>query len=260
LNDKQAVINKQSDELQQIAQENQKLKDSLKAIQDSNDLAEKNRLDKIAQLKPLLPFLPSSIQSLTNAQAQQQLFKQWKLDYSVEFDGEACSFARENQLRCETGNSSWWQLSSLNRPAILKLTTSSNTNVYAVLVSIESDNVRMNFAGKEMLLSKQQVLEYWNGEITYFWQSPPNYETPLSVSMTGTPVQWLLTNFAMLDNLDLIVPPDAVFDSNLQETVKKFQLAHSLNPDGVAGPYTIIKLTTLIKNDVPTILDEGVGY
>ena len=260
LNEKQAVIDKQSDELEQIAQENQTLKDSLKAIQDSNDLAEKNRLDKIAQLKPLLPFLPSSIQSLTNAQAQQQLFKQWKLDYSVELDGEACNFARENQLRCETESSWWWQLSSLNRPAILKLTTPSNAYIYAVLVSIEGNNARMNFAGKEMLLSKQQVLEYWNGEITYFWQSPPNYETPLSVSMTGLPVQWLLTNFAKLDNLDLIVPPDAVFDSNLQETVKKFQSTHSLKPDGVAGPYTIIKLTTLINNDVPTLLIKGADY
>ncbi|MFT5452184.1 MAG: general secretion pathway protein A [Enterobacterales bacterium] len=260
LNEKQAVIDKQSAELDQIAKENQKLKDSLQAIQDSNDLAEKNRLDKIAQLKPLLPFIPNSIQTVTKADAQQQLFKQWKVDYNVELDGEACNFARENQLRCETEASSWWQLSSLNRPAILKLSTPSNEHIYAVLISLEGVNVRINFGGKEILLSRQQISEYWNGEITYFWQSPPDYETPLSVSMTGTPVQWLLTNFAKLDNLDLIVPPDAVFDSNLKATVKTFQVAHSLKPDGIAGPYTMIKLTTLTNTTVPTLSVTGAGY
>jgi general secretion pathway protein A len=260
LNEKQALIDKQSQELDQIAQENQKLKDSLKAIQDNNDLAEKNRLEKIAQLKPLLPFLPSNIQNLTNTQAEQQLFKQWNLDYNIELDGEACNFALDNQLRCETESSWWWQLSSLNRPVILNLTTASNTNIYAVLVSIEGTNARMNFAGKEMLLSKEQVLEYWNGEISYFWQSPPNYEKPLSVSMTGLPVQWLLTNFAKLDNLDLIVPPNAIYDTKLKQTVKKFQLTNSLKADGVAGPYTIIKLTTLTNNSVPTLLNKGARY
>ena len=78
--------------------------------------------------------------------------------------------------------------------------------------------------------------------------------------MTGLPVQWLITNFAKLDNLDLIVPPDAVFDNKLQDTVKTFQLAHSLYPDGIAGPYTMIKLTTLTNNNVPTLLVTGAGY
>jgi len=260
LDEKQAVIDKQSEELEVIAKENQTLKDNLKAIQDENDLAEKIRLDKIAMQKPLLPFIPSSIQDLTIDQAQQQLFKQWNVEYNVELDGEACNVANQNQLRCETESSSWWQLRLLNRPAILKMTTQSNETVYAVLTSIEGQHARLNFSGTDILLSKEQVSEYWNGEIYYFWQAPPNYEKALSVSMTGLPVQWLITNFAKLENLDLIVPPDAVFDSKLKQTVTNFQLAHSLLSDGIAGPNTIITLTTLTNNNVPTLSTRGVGY
>ena len=117
----------------------------------------------------------------------------------------------------------------------------------------------MNFAGKEMLINKDQISEYWTGEVTFFWQPPPNYKTPLAVSMTGLPVQWLLINLAKLDDLDLIVPPDAAYDSRLEETVRAFQQQHALKPDGIAGPNTIITLNTLTNKNIPTLLSKGLS-
>ena len=75
--------------------------------------------------------------------------------------------------------------------------------------------------------------------------------------MTGIQVQWLLTRLAKIDNLDLIVPPNAVYDEALKSRIKELQSQHSLRADGVAGPHTLIKLNTLTNKNAPRLAASG---
>jgi murein L,D-transpeptidase YcbB/YkuD len=75
--------------------------------------------------------------------------------------------------------------------------------------------------------------------------------------MRGQAVQWLKTNLAKLDNLDLIVPPDVPYDLDLQFQVLKFQQKYGLKADAVAGPATLIALNSLVSTDHPTLAWRG---
>ena len=77
--------------------------------------------------------------------------------------------------------------------------------------------------------------------------------------MRGSAVQWLKTSLAKLDNVDLIVPPDAPYDLDLQFQVIQFQRKYGLDADAVAGPATLIALNSLIRDDLPTLAwQEGI--
>ena len=75
--------------------------------------------------------------------------------------------------------------------------------------------------------------------------------------MRGQAVQWLKTNLAKLDDLDLIVPPDAPYDLDLQFRVLKFQEKYGLTADAVAGPATLITLNSLVSDQHPTLAWRG---
>jgi len=156
-------------------------------------------------------------------------------------------------LRCEIETGTWWQLRMIDRPVVMKFTSANGQSVYGVLLAMDEKKALINFAGEELLLNKNQVTAYWEGEYYLLWKIPPNYQHPLSMTMSGVDVQWLLTTLAKLENLDLIVPPNAVFDEKLKTRIEKFQVQHSLRADGVAGPYTLIALNSLTNANIPRL-------
>ena len=201
----------------------------------------------------LLPFLDPEIKLSTVSVAQQQLMSQWDINYQPERDGEFCDFSRSHQLNCDSGSGDWQLLSIIDRPVILKLRAVDGQELYGVLLALEDSNVRINFSGKELLLNKDVLTEYWSGDYSYVWQAPPGYLKPLSIAMSGRPVQWLITRFAKLENVDLIVPPNATYDISLVNQVKDFQRNQSLQIDGIAGPYTLMTLNSLTGENIPSL-------
>jgi len=269
-------INKQQAlQLKQITDEKQQLQEAIDKIREqkySGEEMESSTADDAAvaqvvteqtlaePLESVLPFLPPRIQPVNEQMAQQELLQRWGLDYQPDSDGSVCDFAGANNLRCEIQKSSgWWPLRVVNRPVILKLASEQGQEVYGVLVGLNKQHVLINFSGEEFLLKRSTVSQYWSGEYFLLWQAPPNYEKPLSLSMKGTQVQWLLTNLAKLDNLDLIVPPDVVFDEQLKIKIKEFQQQNSLLPDGVAGLQTLITLNRLVNASTPTLSSRSAG-
>ncbi|MCP3673097.1 MAG: AAA family ATPase [Gammaproteobacteria bacterium] len=226
-----------------IAQENKALLTKLSILE-----AEVNAVPKA-----MLPFLPAGVQPTSRLIALQHLMGRWNIDYQPTRDGDACDYALLNQLRCETESGDWENLNKINRPVIMKLISTTSLPIYGVLLAMDGQNLLMNFSGEEIVLNKNQVSAYWEGDYYLLWQTPPNYQQPLAIWMRGIPVQWLVTSMAKLDKLDLIVPPNVVFDQTLKTRVEEFQQKHSLRADGVAGPHTLITLNSLTKNDYPTL-------
>jgi len=273
------VNKKQSLELQKVTDENEKLQETIDSMQEETN----SDLDSVAtnmdeevsqpeevvakdtetsmplQKKALLPFLTADIQPDNELIAQQELLGRWDLEYKPEANSSICDFAKANGLRCETNKSGWWLLRVMDRPFILKLVSEDAQEIFGVVVALDRKNVLINFSGKELLLTRKEISQYWDGEYFLLWQAPPEYEGPISLSMQGVQVQWLLTNLAKLEDLDLIVPPDAVFDEKLKAKVEKFQKDNSLYPDGVAGLHTLITLNRLTNLLTPTLSPRGVA-
>ena len=251
--EQQLIISQQAEKLQKAEQEKQQLMESIEVQSVEETEMPSIGISAENTLARLVPFLRSDIRPTIISDAQQQLLTQWNINYQIQRDGEFCDFAKSHQLRCDNGSADWWLIRIMDRPVILKLKTDSALELYGVLVAIDDKNVLINFSGEELLLTRSEVSEYWNGDYAYVWQAPQDYSKPLSLAMAGRPVQWLITGFAKLENLDLIVPPTANYDINLVNKVKDFQRQHSLRADGVAGPHTLMALNTLTGKNIPTL-------
>ncbi len=265
------VNEKQSIELQKITDENQKLQQTIDSLQEDKNIEPEmvttimDEEESLSQAKPqpeqmnaILPFLPIDVQSENELAAQQELLRRWDLDYQPEIDGDICGFAKSNGLRCELDNRGWWLLRVMDRPFLLKLVSENGEEFFGVVVALDRENALISFSGKELLLSRKQVSKYWDGQYFLLWRAPPEYVHPISLSMQGVQVQWLLTNLAKLENLDLIVPPDAVFDEKLKTKIEVFQKDNALKPDGVAGLHTLITLNRLTNILTPTLSPRGI--
>jgi general secretion pathway protein A len=213
--------------------------------------------EKREREQQVLSFLPSTIKPTDKNQAFKQLGSSWAIDYNQELDGEFCDYVRSFDKQCETEFGDWSNLNQLDRPAILHMTAMNGETVYGVLEQVSEQQVIVVFNGEAFRLSKQQVASVWNGTFSYLWNVPPGYQEPLRLDMRGQAVQWLKTNLAKLDNLDLIVPPDVPYDLDLQFQVLKFQQKYGLKADAVAGPATLIALNSLVSTDHPTLAWRG---
>jgi len=209
--------------------------------------------EKLLREQQLLPFLPANVKPTDQSQAFTQLFLQWGLDYNPELDSNVCDFAKTHQKQCESDSVTWNKLNRIDRPVVLELQTEDGQKLYGVLLQLQDNELRVDFSGKQYRLSRQQIGAYWTGNIFYIWNTPADYLEPIKLAMHGRAVQWLKTHIAKLDGVDLIVPPDAVYDYDLQQSVVRFQSKYALGADGVAGPLTFITLNSLFGNGHPTL-------
>jgi len=195
---------------------------------------------------------PIVIKVFSKSAAIQKLMKLWGFDSNSEPSG-ICNKARVFNLMCQEEYGEWWQIKQLDRPVVLTLNSGQRDLEYVLLIALDSKNVQIDDGNEIRVVPRTELAQKWTGEYSYLWKTPPNYDAPLSISAQGLSVQWLLQNLAKLDNLDLIVPPNAVFDEAVQTKVETFQRRYSLVQDGVAGPRTLIMLNSILDESIPTL-------
>ncbi|NNJ73181.1 MAG: AAA family ATPase, partial [Enterobacterales bacterium] len=233
----------------QLTEQNLDLRAQLQQL-----LAEKKEREE-----QLLPFLPANIKPTNRLIAYAELLSMWGLDYNASLDGDVCDYVLQYQRRCEVDSGTWEDINLLDRPVILELISATNQRLYGVVTQVSGEELLMNFDGKSIRLSRQQLAAYWNGNYAYVWATPPDYQEPLKLNTRGLAVQWLKTGLAKLADIDLIVPPNVAYDEDLQYQVLQFQQKYGLEADAVAGPATLIMLNSITNSDHPSLSSEGEG-
>jgi general secretion pathway protein A len=73
-------------------------------------------------------------------------------------------------------------------------------------------------------------------------------------------VIWLRRQLAEADNRPVSEPVSELFDAELAQRVREFQRRHGLQADGLAGPDTLLILTSLAPApDTPRLVPAGLG-
>lgn len=170
-----------------------------------------------------------------------------------------CWQSQNTGLECETTRLMTWQdLSDLNRPVVLTLTTPERFTAYTVLVGLSEQGAHLLSANGETLVVEQTVLgPMWTGQVQYAWQRPQGYTGALTVNDTGPAVAWLAQQFAQLDQQTEPLATDR-YNQPLAQRVKLFQRSQNLKADGIAGQQTIMRLNQLLGID--PVLGEGGAY
>jgi general secretion pathway protein A len=162
--------------------------------------------------------------------------------------GEPCAVAAKQGLRCYRTKSGLGPIRQLSRPGILILSDEHGRVAYALLVGLAEDGVTFRSSDVEQTVPLT-ALARWRGEFATFWRPPPGYRDAEPVSATGALAPWLGERLAMVDEES--APP--IGAEALASRVFAFQLAQGLNPDGVAGPLTLMQLNRLSGVDEPRL-------
>ncbi|HET6724554.1 MAG TPA: AAA family ATPase [Gammaproteobacteria bacterium] len=207
---------------------------------------------------PLAAWLQKAGSSAGTDTAFATLFSLWGDSYAPFSPTPACNQARVLGLRCLYQQGSWQELASYDRPAILNLTLPDGRRYQAVIVALGDGAVTLRAGAAEKTVPVAALRRDWNGEFLLLWRPPPDSGGLLQQGMSGPAVAWLQTQLAKLDGgLASATAGAAAYDAAIAGAVKRFQRAHNLAVDGIAGERTLIELNSALKSAGVPLLRAG---
>lgn len=151
--------------------------------------------------------------------------------------------------RCGTEQvKNWQELMDINRPAVLTLSQQGQQR-YVALIALDGNEAILQTAEKTERVPLMALGNMWNGQFTYLWQSPKDFDKPMNKGERSPLVRTIAAQFATLDQQ---TTPLATVEYNdrLAQRVKLFQSAHGLEADGIVGTKTLLKLNEAVGNAI----------
>ena len=198
---------------------------------------------------PAEPFAAAG----TESAAYQALFGAWQIDYDPHDSRTVCEQARQRELTCMQGTGSLSDLKQMNKPAVLRLLGAEGTDSYAVLISLRGDEATLQINNERRSGRVDELSKHWSGEYLLLWRAPGEYRKELKPGERGPLVSWVAQRLAIGRQPRRTVR----YDDDLVHQVKEFQRTKGLRPDGVVGPWTIMRLSALDGGE--PALNDGPG-
>ncbi|MBE2241224.1 MAG: AAA family ATPase [Burkholderiaceae bacterium] len=164
--------------------------------------------------------------------------------------GDACELAAKRALYCYRSRGGLAPIRQLGRPGIVKLQDQSGRVAQVQLRGLSEEGAILRVGNLQTTVPLNQLAQVWRGEFTTLWRAPPGYRAG---DLAGTEIAlapWLR------ERLDAIEPAAATPDRNqdLKARVFAFQLAQGLQPDGLAGPLTLMQLNRASGVEEPRLV------
>lgn len=162
----------------------------------------------------------------------------------IPYDGALypCWVISKQGYACETGRAPTWDaLQSLDRPAVLQISTPARYSAYVTLVGITGGEALLLAQGELRRVSLEELGAMWTGEYVFVWRRPEPFSEAVGLGSRGAMVEWVAQQFATLDGQQAPLAQDR-FNRQLQQRVKIFQREHNLQDDGFVGLQTLLKL------------------
>jgi general secretion pathway protein A len=186
------------------------------------------------------------------------LFAYWDQDYSRLSGNAACERALRAGLECLFAQGNLNTLRIYDRPAVLELIDDSGTRHHVTLTGLTRDEAVLDFGGKIVSVPTAQVEASWYGSYVLLWRPPQLTRSVLRVGSRGDDVLWLREQLARVGTASLSGDPSPVFDTDLAESVKRFQQASGLPADGVVGRQTLLRLNSEMSDTPVPLLSARV--
>ncbi|MGB0133476.1 AAA family ATPase [Dokdonella sp.] len=147
-------------------------------------------------------------------------------------------------LHCLRGRGTLEQVVRFDRPVILILDDAGKP-AYALLLGAGAGRVRVDLAGDNIELPREALGRFWSGDFIAIWRVPTAINGPLRVGDAGPAVAWAKQSLSQLDGGADGESGPAYFDTDMEERVRKLQLAYGIQADGIIGPETLFALSAL---------------
>jgi len=186
------------------------------------------------------------------------LLKIW--DISVpETQESACQLAKKYQLVCMRGTGGFPLIRSINRPVLLELDKQGNDSKWLLVTKITEDDGTMTCLddATPVQCSLGEVSNHWTGNYLLLLRQP-NVYIVIKPGFDGKQVNWLRQRIAIADGQNLNdISQSSLYDSELVDQVKAFQLSYHIESDGIIGRKTLTYLYNVVADSNTPMLVKG---
>jgi len=203
-----------------------------------------------AEPAPAAPAEPSPTldQLLRTAQplpvVLSRLLAVWSATPQVRPGENICQALAREQIGCYKSLGDWQNLRQLDRPAILTLSSGRGGVQHVLLRELGGADALLETAAGPLRVPLNQIDLLWTGEFLMLWRRE-TADSFIGPDATPASIVWLRQQLAELEGRTLTPPVSPRFDAELREALLRFQSAHGLDRDGLAGPRTLIALSNL---------------
>src|SRR5512139_2397554 len=183
--------------------------------------------------------------------AHSALLQTWGARYQQGID--LCRQAASVGLSCQTARGGLDELRRLNRPAILHMHDNQGREFHATLTRLGDKAATFAIVNNGIVVDINALALQWSGDYTLLWRLPPDEPRNILIGERGPSVEWLSKQLARTQGGEMKTPKNPVFDDDLMRQVKQFQLAQGLVPDGIAGPQTLARLSSVADQAAPKL-------
>ncbi|MGD8833077.1 MAG: peptidoglycan-binding domain-containing protein, partial [Pseudomonadales bacterium] len=121
------------------------------------------------------------------------------------------------------------------------------------LIGLHGADVELQLGAKRITTTQRALRDVWAGRYVVLWQTPPGYRGNLRLGETHETVGWLREQLSGLTSRPLASSNPNLFDESLRGAVLEFQSEEGLNPDGIVGPDTWIRLSSRLRLPQPSL-------
>jgi len=232
---------------------------------------------------PLLGRMNALIGYSTPEPALGEVLSAWGHSDPPTTTQNACELVEQFGLACFSGTGNLQDLIRIDRPVAINIGTNDRAN-WITLVALSDnlsnslnnslnnspedslanalDNAVDENMARILVTSRQQWIDQAaliaTGEhaFTLMWLMPTDYQKPLTLGDSGASVDWLVNRLTQVESNRAILEAGYIFDLNLEQRVKVFQLAAGITANGIVGPRTWIALNNSNAN-IPRLRKGG---
>ena len=200
---------------------------------------------------------PISLETLFNTPGEEtvsptvllpHLFDLWGIPAEKLGRNPTCERASNFGMACKDMAGNWNTIRQLGIPVMLRFFYFDGLTRYALVTGLGRKTVALQFAHREEVFSLSEAERYWFGQISFVWRLTPAKKEGLYIGMYGEDVFWLSTQLARIQKREEPDKKAQVFDTELQQHVRKFQTQAFLDPDGMVGFRTMIAMDLAAQN------------
>jgi general secretion pathway protein A len=214
-------------------------------------------VDEVAAATPRnlpLEWIAAEPQAHSRQLAYRALFALWGHDTGMLEEELPDPAAFGLALLAEQGSLA--RLRQFNHPAVLSLVDANGEEFLATLARLDEETATLVVGSDIIRIPLTTLLQQWFGDYALLWQPPPDYQSPIRPGDQGNAVMWLEYQLAGLSGRESRLQPDMSYDDLLIEEVRRFQRQENLEPDGLAGPYTLIILNSRLATEQPRLFNR----
>ncbi len=217
----------------------------------------------VATKTTLAALLARYERQTTRRAAYAKLFGLWNLRYVHDDPGSGpgpCAQAEQHGLSCLKAHGSLGQLRLYNRPAILRLIGPRGHRYEVLMTGLDRAHALLALGPTPQRVGIAALSREWMGHYVLLWRPTNGRVRTLLQGMSGARVRWLRESLDRVEGFRGKRPPGDVYDARLTRLVRRFQRAHGLTVDGIAGLETQLALSgTLVEPGTPILSRHGQG-